>query len=252
MKCEIIRDLMPSYIDGLTESVTNEQIEKHLDGCVMCRQYYQEMKSRGFDADAKEAEKNRKKSRDVLKKFRRIRLRWILISCAAVALVIAGFFWISAWWIELPYDQVQVEAQNSYPGKVYLGSEDGEEQWSASTGVMVMEKAGTYGFNFADFRYRTMTVDGEEKKVAFLSCQTTVRDYLFHREPVENGSEAVWIQHGYDDRDFGDTDIIYYLDKGIDEIEEASEEEAHELIEAYGTLLWDDSEGDREGDNEGK
>ena len=31
MKCEIVRDLLPSYIDGLTSSVTNEEIEKHLD-----------------------------------------------------------------------------------------------------------------------------------------------------------------------------------------------------------------------------
>lgn len=244
MKCEIVRDLMPSYIDGLTGDVTNGEIEKHLEECVICRQYYQEMKSAGFGTDTKEDEKDRKKSRDVLQKFRRVRLRWILISCAAVALVIAGFFWVTGWWIELPYDQVQVEAQNSYPNKVYLGSEEGEEQWTVSTGVMVTEKAGTYGFNYADFRYRTMTVDGEEKNAAFLSCQMTVRDYLFQREPVRSGDEAVWIQNGYEDKDFSNVDMIYYLDKGIDEIEDASEEEAQEMIETYGTLLWDKSEGE--------
>ena len=48
MKCEIVRDLLPSYIDGLTSSVTNEEIEKHLDECVMCRQYYREMREKDF------------------------------------------------------------------------------------------------------------------------------------------------------------------------------------------------------------
>ena len=48
MKCEVVRDLLPSYIDGLTSSVTNEEIEKHLDECVICRQYYREMRGKNF------------------------------------------------------------------------------------------------------------------------------------------------------------------------------------------------------------
>ena len=31
MKCEIIRDLFPSYIDGLTSRESNELIEEHLE-----------------------------------------------------------------------------------------------------------------------------------------------------------------------------------------------------------------------------
>lgn len=30
MKCEIIRDLLPLYIDGLTSKESNQEIEKHL------------------------------------------------------------------------------------------------------------------------------------------------------------------------------------------------------------------------------
>ena len=110
MKCEIVKDLLPSYIDGLTSSVTNEEIEKHLDECVMCRQYYREMREKDFgmpdDMPDQTGENagNRSQDRDrrVLRKFRRIRLKWIAITCAAVSVGIAGFFWISALWIELP------------------------------------------------------------------------------------------------------------------------------------------------------
>ena len=31
MKCEIIQDLLPNYIDGLTSPVTNQEIENHLN-----------------------------------------------------------------------------------------------------------------------------------------------------------------------------------------------------------------------------
>jgi len=33
--------------------------------------------------------------------------------------------------------------------------------------------------------------------------------------------------------------LVYYLDKGIDQIEDVSEDKAMELIENYGTLLWE-------------
>lgn len=35
--CEVIRDLLPSYIDGLTSEVTNQMIEEHLEECEDCR-----------------------------------------------------------------------------------------------------------------------------------------------------------------------------------------------------------------------
>lgn len=44
MKCEIIKDLLPSYIDELTSEVSNEAIEGHLAECEGCRSYYEEMK----------------------------------------------------------------------------------------------------------------------------------------------------------------------------------------------------------------
>ena len=33
MKCCIVIDLLPGYIDGMTSEETNEEIEKHLNGC---------------------------------------------------------------------------------------------------------------------------------------------------------------------------------------------------------------------------
>ena len=43
MKCEIIRDLLPLYIDGWTSKESNQEIEKHLKNCEECQKYYQEM-----------------------------------------------------------------------------------------------------------------------------------------------------------------------------------------------------------------
>lgn len=43
MKCDIVRDLLPAYIEGLTSAASNEEIEKHLAGCGECRIFHSEM-----------------------------------------------------------------------------------------------------------------------------------------------------------------------------------------------------------------
>ena len=200
MKCEVVRDLLPSYIDGLTSSVTNEEIEKHLDECVICRQYYREMREKNFgisesvsdQAGENSGNSQTERERRVLRKFRRIRVKWIAITCAAVVAVLAGFLWITNLFIPLPYDQVQIVADIQEPETEVIDFDDGTSRTVISGGVRVAEKAGMYGFNDMDCRYREMTIEGKERAVAFVNCQMLVRDYLFHHEPVESGTEAVW------------------------------------------------------------
>ena len=248
MKCEVVRDLLPSYIDGLTSGVTNEEIEKHLDECVTCRQYYREMRQKDFGVSVgildqvREDSGSRKKDRDhrVLRKFRRIRLKWIAIICMSIMIVLVGFFWVTNLFIPLPYEKVQIEADIQKPETEEIEFDDGTSQTLRSGGIRVTEKAGMYGFNYMDCRYRKMVIDGEERAVAFVNCQILVSDYLFHHEAVESGGEAIWVQSSVKDKDFENVDLIYYLDKGIDRIEVVGEEEALKLIDDCGTLLWEE------------
>ena len=45
IKCEVVRDLLPNYIEGLTSEVTKEEIESHLSSCKKCEMLYNEMKT---------------------------------------------------------------------------------------------------------------------------------------------------------------------------------------------------------------
>lgn len=38
MKCEIIRDLLPSYVDGLTSEESNREITAHVAECAPCKE----------------------------------------------------------------------------------------------------------------------------------------------------------------------------------------------------------------------
>ena len=45
LPCDIVRDLLPSYVDGLTNPVTNLSVQKHLEDCEACRSICARMRS---------------------------------------------------------------------------------------------------------------------------------------------------------------------------------------------------------------
>lgn len=90
MKCEIIRDLFPSYMDGLTSEESNEAIEEHLEKCKECRDYLEAMKKEMVSARYVERRKEDLK-RDVkpLKKLKRV-TRQMIAGTVLVCIVVIG------------------------------------------------------------------------------------------------------------------------------------------------------------------
>lgn len=44
MNHDIIKDLIPSYIDGMTSEESNRLIEEHVANCPACKKYLEDMK----------------------------------------------------------------------------------------------------------------------------------------------------------------------------------------------------------------
>ena len=42
--CDMIQDLLPLYVDGLTHETTTHEIERHLQQCSRCRESHEQMK----------------------------------------------------------------------------------------------------------------------------------------------------------------------------------------------------------------
>ena len=96
MKCEIIRDLFPSYIDGLTSKESNQAIEEHLEGCRECRRYLEEMQ-REIASEELTQEEREKRQKEIqpLRKVRKVNLRKIGIAVlitAIICFVVPGVF----------------------------------------------------------------------------------------------------------------------------------------------------------------
>lgn len=56
-ECNLVKDLLPSYVDGITSKETEEFINKHLEKCDECKKNYENMKNSN---DYKETENNKK------------------------------------------------------------------------------------------------------------------------------------------------------------------------------------------------
>lgn len=95
ISCEMIRDLFPSYIDGLTSEASNRAVEEHVANCEECRKLLSSMKS-GEEAFA--PEEPEKKEIDYLKKNRRRTVMIVLFSILGVlalgVLVVALRFFV--------------------------------------------------------------------------------------------------------------------------------------------------------------
>lgn len=81
--CEMIQDLLPSYIDELTSEVTNREVEAHISECQQCENALKQMKTPDVLMTEKEV-----KEIDFLKKTKR-KNRNNIILCAAIVWAVA-------------------------------------------------------------------------------------------------------------------------------------------------------------------
>lgn len=87
MKCEIIRDLLPSYIDGLTSDESNRAVEEHLYGCEECQELLDQMKQ--DIRDPQQIEVNKKKIKP-FKKIKKMVWKAVLATVIVCALIMGG------------------------------------------------------------------------------------------------------------------------------------------------------------------
>jgi hypothetical protein len=120
LTCNVIKDLLPSYIDGLVSEKTAQEIEAHLSECADCKNVHMQMKSPlnlGIVKNEKEI--------DFLKKIKeksKLRIVKYSIGSAIVALIIFTLFtWFYTIGTPVQSKDLQIRAYNtSEPGLIYV------------------------------------------------------------------------------------------------------------------------------------
>lgn len=114
LKCEIVQDLLPSYVDGLTSDVTNEAINRHVESCGDCRSILERMR----EPEQPQLDVTQKEEIDFLKKERsktryKIGITVFLAAVLVVAVLFIKFFLIgSKLYAESVACRVEVSGKN--------------------------------------------------------------------------------------------------------------------------------------------
>lgn len=117
LPCEIVKDLLPNYVDGLASDSSTESVEQHLKQCSECqtlyetmRKEYQEPSRRSVDPTEETVREKtlfRKINRKLSKKVRRVAGAGIA-SVLLVAVLFYGLFNVAV--KEVPVEEVTVSA----------------------------------------------------------------------------------------------------------------------------------------------
>lgn len=96
ISCEIIKDLLPLYLDGVCSNDSKALIEEHLAECDSCKAELQAMKGELFmndkEQNLKEAEAVKKLSRRWKKGMLKSLLKGVLITLLVIAAVALVFY----------------------------------------------------------------------------------------------------------------------------------------------------------------
>ena len=103
LSCEVVRDLLPSYLDGVASGETKAAVERHMEECPDCRETLRRMKEPEDTAPPEE------KEIDYLKKVRRRSSRKVAVILAIVVLLsMAAMFRL--FYIGFPVDSRAIAA----------------------------------------------------------------------------------------------------------------------------------------------
>ena len=210
--CNIIRDLLPLYIDGVCSEESKQLVEEHLKECAKCQEYLKEIK---FDIkESKESEIN------VFKKFAKMVNFKIIRNVIIVICVIFA--------VTFPIIRVidKHKFTLEYSDDMYIILNESNNRWgflfSASIGGVDL---GTV--------IRTKEND-ENVNLIFITRKYYLRDYFGSKEYTTTSTPP---EIDYKSINHKEKMKVYYTTEDLNYIKNASEEELEQNINKRRKLL---------------
>lgn len=128
LSCEIIRDLLPSYAEGLTSAASNDAVRTHLESCPKCRQALADMREPGHEETAVEI--------DYLKTVRRRTKKKIILAVLGAVASVALFLCVWIFAIGIPASPYTLDYEFEVDGtnvKLTLTSRAANRRYTFST-----------------------------------------------------------------------------------------------------------------------
>lgn len=119
--CEVVQDLLPLYVDGVTNEVTTEMVKEHIGQCTSCREEYDVLCTE-FPQDEAENTKTKGKFDAMMKIMRRRRVRVTILTVLITCLLCGGVGYVVSEVRMIPFNKVEAQVKQVYKYDTEKGS----------------------------------------------------------------------------------------------------------------------------------
>ena len=225
-QCEVIKDLLPLYVDDVCSKESKKIVEEHLEICDSCKQYYNAMKS--YDNNIISEDKNNEILADSLQKVKKQITVKNILSIVATFLIVLIFMGIS---IVAAIGMSLMETIILYEDNIFIDQNipKGWEEWYE----------GSEGDYFVHCKGRK--INGVEIEVVEVPEGDKIEKYLFFQLQTNKWSDLITTKNKVSHQPFSDIsyfDKVYYYPGYMVDLEAIADGELPILIET-STLLWE-------------
>lgn len=215
IKCAIIQDLLPLYIDEVVSQETKEVVKEHLQTCAVCQTEYEAMIRELFIP----AEESIPMFKILHKKWRKKQWKLALTSVVTTIAILLGSY-MAVFYVEkvIPYSEewLQIEQGESNQLVSYYDGKDYSTRYETHP--------------------MTLNIDGQQKNVSFIYYTQTIaespeRSFLTREK---NDSEQ-WRTSAFTDSE--KIDAIYYGAYDVEKI--TSGKDSWDSVLRRAVLVWE-------------
>ncbi|NBJ70383.1 MULTISPECIES: zf-HC2 domain-containing protein [Clostridia] len=215
IKCTIIQDVLPLYVDGVVSEDTKEMVDEHLQHCETCQKEYDSMKRELYIP----AENKVSLFKKISKKWRKKKILISIASAVATAIVLFGAFaYVFYYEMVIPYSEklVKIEKHNDHQ----LASRYYGESYASVNVTHPMK----------------MEIEGENKNVSFIYYTKTIADSP-SRELIKNGEDPNKEGYVFELPESKEVDVVYYVDFDSEKV--TAGKETWDSILERAVLIWE-------------
>lgn len=209
VKCTIIQDILPLYVDDVVSTDTKELVQQHLNHCEKCQAEYAEMTKTLYIPK----ETTTTIFKGIQKKWRKKKVVISLLSVLGAFIILSGLFYVLfVYQLAIEESEVSVEIEEY----------DNNQLVSFYTGRDIVGVKATHPME--------VNMDGETKKVIFIYyAETLGYKYIYRNEEIYKAP--------FQFTESEKADAVYYAEYDINKIE--SGEDSWEEVAKRGKLIWE-------------
>ncbi len=218
INCEIIRDLLPLYCDGVCSPESQKAVDEHIGECELCNSVYENLKkdSNAHAFNTKEEESKAKFIKNVKYKIKIKKIITAVVSVAVSVGIIFGIYMLC----EVPMKGIKY-------------SEEAFTLADYRDNMVAIKYNGRDYAKLEGIGNITITVDGEEKECCCIRFLENISSKYItsgkNRRPIEDGGD-----YGFSK----ELDYVYYIEDGWTPDEVVDLDLMREKMLNDGILIW--------------